>query len=142
MANAFLVLVNFFGVYLSNPLKSSIGAQKMPFTISNQELNMCGHLWDSLQVGTFVITIFIFCFLKCSNIQCILSNAKFTLYFLLSDGKSRVILVQHVNRDLLLFISMCGHLRYDLIDRPGVLGNYVSVNYHYLYDLSALMEGF
>ncbi len=33
-------------------------------------------------------------------------------------------------------------LRYDLIDRPGVLGNYVPVNYHYLYDLSVLVEGF
>ena len=33
-------------------------------------------------------------------------------------------------------------LRYDLIDRPGVLGNYVPVNYHSLYDLSVLVEGF
>ncbi len=32
-------------------------------------------------------------------------------------------------------------LRYDLIDRPGVLGNYVPVNYHSLYDLSVLEEG-
>ncbi len=31
-------------------------------------------------------------------------------------------------------------LRYDLIDRPGVLGNYVPVNYHSLYDLSVLGE--
>ncbi len=28
-------------------------------------------------------------------------------------------------------------LRYDLIDRPRVLGNYVLLNYHCLYDLSA-----
>ncbi len=56
----------------------------------------------SLQVGNFVITIFIFCFLKCS-IQCTLSNAKLTLHFLISEGKSRVNLVQNVNRDLLLF---------------------------------------
>ena len=33
-------------------------------------------------------------------------------------------------------------LRYDLIDRPGVLENYVPVNYHSLYDLSVLVEGF
>ena len=33
-------------------------------------------------------------------------------------------------------------LRYDLIDRPGVLGNYVPVNYHCLYDLIVLVEGF
>ncbi len=30
-------------------------------------------------------------------------------------------------------------LRYDLIDRPGVLGNYVPLNYHCLYDLSVLV---
>ncbi len=30
-------------------------------------------------------------------------------------------------------------LRYDLIDRPGVLGNYVPVNLHSLYDLSVLV---
>ncbi len=34
------------------------------------------------------------------------------------------------------------YLRYDLIDRPGVLGNYVPLNYHCLYDLSVLVEGF
>ncbi len=33
-------------------------------------------------------------------------------------------------------------LRYDLIDRPGVLGNYVPLNYHCLYDLSVLVAGF
>ncbi len=33
-------------------------------------------------------------------------------------------------------------LRYDLIDRPGVLGNYVALNYHCLYDLNVLVEGF
>ncbi len=33
-------------------------------------------------------------------------------------------------------------LRYDLIDRPGVLENDVPVNYHSLYDLSVLVEGF
>ncbi len=33
-------------------------------------------------------------------------------------------------------------LRYDLIDRPGVLGNYVPVNYHSLYDLRVHEEGF
>ncbi len=33
-------------------------------------------------------------------------------------------------------------LRYDLIDRPGVLGNYVPLNYHCLYDLSVLVEDF
>ncbi len=32
-------------------------------------------------------------------------------------------------------------LRNDLIDRPGVLGNYVPVNYHSLYDLSVLVKG-
>ncbi len=34
------------------------------------------------------------------------------------------------------------YLRYDLIDRPGVLGNYVPLNYHCLCDLSVLVEGF
>ncbi len=33
-------------------------------------------------------------------------------------------------------------LRYDLIDRPGALGNYVPLNYHCLYDLSVIVEGF
>ncbi len=32
-------------------------------------------------------------------------------------------------------------LRYDLIDRPGVLENYVPLNYHCLYDLSVLVKG-
>ncbi len=39
-------------------------------------------------------------------------------------------------------ISESRCLRYDLIDRPGVLGNYVPVNFHSLYDLSVLVEGF
>ncbi len=39
-------------------------------------------------------------------------------------------------------VNGTGCLRYDLIDRPGVLGNYVPLNYHCLYDLSVLVEGF
>ncbi len=40
-----------------------------------------------------------------------------------------------------IFDPVSALLRYDLIDRPGVLGNYVPVNYHSLYDLSLLVEG-
>ncbi len=36
-----------------------------------------------------------------------------------------------------MLVAYC--LRYDLIYRPGVLGNYVPVNYHSLHDLSVLM---
>ena len=39
-------------------------------------------------------------------------------------------------------MSFDGKLRHDLIDRPVVLGNFVSVNYHSLYDLSVLVEDF
>ncbi len=39
-------------------------------------------------------------------------------------------------------INLNSTLRYDLIDRPGVPGNYVPPNYHCLYDLSVRVEGF
>ncbi len=38
---------------------------------------------------------------------------------------------------LKLFVNC---LRYDLIDRRGVLGNYVPLTYHCLYDLSVLVD--
>ncbi len=37
-------------------------------------------------------------------------------------------------------IDGTSNLRYDLIDRAVVLGNYVPVNYHSLYGLSVLVE--
>ena len=51
-----------------------------------------------------------------------------------------IVLVKKMNH-----MENASQLRYGLIDRPGVLGNYVPVNhvnYHWLYHLSAIMEGF
>ena len=60
------------------------------------------------------------------------------------SGPTRYKVLSTVNNTLLylddLYIKIS--LRYDLKDRPGVLGNYVPVNYHHLYDLSVLVEGF
>ncbi len=47
--------------------------------------------------------------------------------------------MSHLNPVGYMYNLTC--LRYDLIDRPGVLGNYVPLNYHCLYDLSVLVEG-
>ena len=43
---------------------------------------------------------------------------------------------------LMMCNNMNNILRYDLIDRPGVLENYVPLNYNCLYDLSVHVERF
>ena len=65
-------------------------------------------------------------------------NAFVTLFALLPSVKLDCNLTFLLNvlytLDTTNITSASDYLRYDLIDRPGVLGNYVPVNYHSLYD--------